>query len=257
MKHSNDFYSLLQNSILNHDLLIEPYLQMPPKGVIADRINIYANGFYSRLEEVLLNDYPTLAAQLGQQAFSNLCRSYVIAYPSYSYSLNFLGQYLNRFLAETAPYSKKPYLAEIAAYEWAESQAFTAANATLLTVAELQILPASEWPDKKFYLHPSCHLLTMHWNSFSLLDARRRQSKNFPRPKKLTAPQALLVWRRELQVRYYQLDDVELALLTAVKKEASFMELCEHLSHVIREDDVASYIVKKMHIWLNEQIFIH
>ena len=51
MKQSNDIYTLLQNSILSQKPLIESYLQSPPRGSIADRVAIYTNGFYSRLEE--------------------------------------------------------------------------------------------------------------------------------------------------------------------------------------------------------------
>ncbi len=257
MKHSNDIYTLLQNSILSDEPLINQYLQEPPKGSIADRVAIYANGFYSRLEETLLSDYQTLASFMGEDEFSNLCRSYVALYPSYSYSLNFLGQHLSRYLAETPPYHKKPYLAEIAFYEWAEAQAFTSADATLLSATELQLLPENQWPGLKFHLHPSCRILTMHWNSFSLTKALREGYKHLPKPKKMVAPKSIMVWRRQLQIRYYELDNLELTMLEAIKNNASFMELCDYLSHEMNEENVASYLVRKLYVWLHEQLLVY
>ncbi len=257
MKQSNDIYTLFQNSILSQEPLIEPYLQAPPKGSIADRIAIYANGFYSRLEEVLLDDYQTLEWLLGEDEFSHLCQQYVSSYPSYSYSLNFFGQYLSKYLAEKIPYNKKPYLAEIATYEWTESQAFTSADAKLLTASELHLLPPDQWPDMRFYLHPSCHLLQMHWNSFSFIKALREGDKHPPRPKKMTDSQSVMVWRKQRQVRYYPLDSLELNMLQAIKNNASFIEICDHLSDSMKDEDVATYLVKKLYFLLNEHMLVH
>jgi hypothetical protein len=257
MKHSNDIYTLLQNSILSHEPLIEPYLHSPPKGCIADRIAIYTDGFYGRLEETLLGDYQTLALLMGEDEFSQMCQHYVASYPSYSYSLNFFGQHLSKFLTETPPYNKKPHLGEIASYEWAEAQAFTAADATLLTTTELHLLPSSQWPEMKFYLHPSCHLLQMHWNSFALIKASRDGYKHPPRPKKMADSQSLIVWRRQLQVRYYLLDKLELSLLQAIKHNTSFIKICDHLSHEMKDEEAASYLVKKLYVWLDEQLLVH
>ncbi len=257
MNPHNDMYTLLQNSILSHEPLIEPYLQIPPKGSIADRIAIYANGFYSRLEEVLFSDYQTLAGLLGEDEFSQLCQLYIASYPSYNYSLNFLGQHLSKFLIESAPYNQKPYLSEIASYEWAESEAFSAADARLLTTTELQNLSPDQWPDLRFYLHPSCHLLNMSWNSFALIKGLRDENKQPPRFKKLAHPQVVMVWRRQLQVRYYLFDNLELDMLQAIKNNASFIEICDHLSHSMKDEDVATYLVKKLYIWLNEEVLVH
>jgi hypothetical protein len=249
-----DLYTLLQNSILTSEPLINPYLHAPPKGSVADRVAIYANGFYGRLEEALMSDYITLASVMGEDKFSNLCRNYIDAYPSCNDSLNFFGQNLSQFLIETVPYNKKPYLAEIAAFEWAEYQSMVAHDTDLLLASDLHSLPVSEWPEIKFYLHPSCKILTLNWNSLSLIKASRGNN-SLPKPKKLKAPQHVLVWRRQLEVRYRKLERLELIMLSAIKRQVSFMELCELLSHEMPEDEVASYIVKELSAWLQEQLF--
>lgn len=257
MKPSNDLYTLLQHSILHQDPIIEPYLHNPPQGSLADRIAIYTNGFYSRLEEALLSDYQTLAVLMGKDEFSQLCKKYVTTYPSQSFSLNFLGQNISKFLMETAPYDKKPYLSEIAFYEWAEAQAHTSTDATIVTTTELQQLPPDQWPDLKFYLHPSCHLLTMYWNSLALIKASRATYKHLPRPKKMAGSQSVMVWRRQQQIRYYVLNSLELNMLQAMKNNASFIEICEQLSTEMKDDEVANYLVKKLYVWLQEEWLVH
>ena len=103
-----DLHTLLQDSIVNSEPLINPYLQMPPKGTIEARVAIYASGFYGRLTEALHDDYATLAALMGEDEFNALCDAYIRTYPSRSYTLNILGEKLSQFLMETAPYKNKP-----------------------------------------------------------------------------------------------------------------------------------------------------
>ncbi|MFA5959597.1 MAG: DNA-binding domain-containing protein [Tatlockia sp.] len=257
MHPSNSLLTLLQDSILSQKPLIEPFLRHPPKGSIADRIAIYSDGFYLRLEEALLSDFQSLSLLMGSEAFSKLVHQYLTAYPSYSYSLNYLGQKLSQFLAETSPYNNTPCLAEIAAYEWAEAEAYTAADGRILHASDLQTLSADQWPALHFHLHPSAHLVPMHWNSFALINALRNQQKRLPTPKKQSRPQLVMVWRRELQVRYYELDPLERIMIKAIQNQASFVEICDQLSHTMKdEEEVAGYLVSKLQVWLQEQLLV-
>ncbi|HBD7060334.1 TPA: putative DNA-binding domain-containing protein [Legionella pneumophila] len=251
----NDLQTLLQNSILTSEPLIHPHLQAPPKGSVSDRVAIYADGFYGRLEEVLANDYEVLASVVGKDKFSELCRAYINKYPSCSDSLNFFGQNLSQFLTETLPYNKKTYIAEIAAFEWAEYQSVVSGDKDLLTESDLHALPVDQWPELKFELHPSCQILTFYWNSLSLIEALRR-NKSAPKPKLLKRPQAVLVWRHQLEIRYTQLNSLELTMLHAIKRQESFIEICEVLRKEVADEEVATYIVKELHTWLKAKLFV-
>ncbi|MBA2652647.1 MAG: putative DNA-binding domain-containing protein [Tatlockia sp.] len=248
-------YNLLQDSIIKSEPLIHPHLETPPRGSVEDRVAIYANGFYLRLEEVLGNDYPSLAWALGEDVFSELCRSYINTYPSTSYSLNFFGQHLQTYLKETEPYQKNAYLAEIAAYEWAESIAVIASDKVLLTAEDLQALPVAKWPETVFYLHPSSSLLSLDWNSLDIIEAFR-SSNSIPKAKKLKVPQHTLIWRRQVDIRYCKLNPVEFTLINAIQSGANFLEICEHLSHKMPEDKVPTFLVQELYAWLEEQVFI-
>lgn len=251
-----ELHTLLQDSILTSQPLINPYLDSPPKGSIADRVAIYADGFYARLEEALMSDYSTLAAVMGENKFSQMSKDYTFAYPSYNYSLNNFGENLSQFLREALPYKKKTYLAEIAEFEWAEYQAIVARDANLLSVTDLQSLPLSQWPEMKFYLHPSCKILVLHWNSLSLIKTSR-SNKSTPTPKKLKTPQFILIWRRQLEVLYRKLESPELTMLNAIKQGAPFIDICERLSHQMPEDEVASYLVRELNKWIQENCLIN
>lgn len=250
-----DLHTLLQDSIVNLEPLINPFLQKPPKGTIEERVDIYASGFYGRLTETLNDDYAALAALMGEDEFNALCYAYIRTYPSHSYTLNSFGEKMSRFLLETAPYKNKPYLAEIALFEYAESTAITARDADLLIATDLQTLPLEQWPEMKFYLHPSCQFLMMHWNSLSLI-TEYRSMNTFPKPKRLKTPQSLILWRRQQDVRYCVLGNLEHTLLHAVKKQLSFADICALLSKELPEEQVATYLVKELYAWLTEELFI-
>jgi hypothetical protein len=252
---SIDLYTLLQNTILTSNPLINTYLDSPPRGTIADRVAIYAEGFYSRLEDALTNDYRSLATIMGPEGFSFLCRSYIEAYPSCSYSLNFFGQHLSQFLTETPSYKNTPYLAEIALFEWAEYISFVASDANLLSASYLQSLSVNEWPKLQFYFHPSCKILKLNWNSLDLIQTSRNNI-TITKPTVLKVPQSVMIWRRQRDVRYRKLDDLEESMLSAINQGASFMEICESLSNKMPEEDVAIYLVKELHAWLQEEVFV-
>ncbi|ERH41400.1 hypothetical protein N751_17150 [Legionella pneumophila str. Leg01/11] len=252
----NNLQTLLQNSILMSEPLIHPHLQDPPKGSVSDRVAIYANGFYGRLEEVLANDFSVLTSVMGEDKFSEMCRAYINKYPSCNDSLNFFGQNLSQFLTETSPYNKNPHMAEIAEFEWAEYQSLVAGDKDLLSESDLQALPVNQWPELKFELHPSCQILTLYWNSLSLIEALRR-NKSTPKPKLLKQPQSVLVWRHQLEIRHTKLNFLELTMLNAIKRQESFIEICETLRQEIAdEEEVASYIVKELYTWLQAKLFV-
>lgn len=95
----------------------------------------------------------------------------------------------------------------------------------------------------------------MHWNSLSLIKASR-SNKSIPVPKKLKTPQFIMVWRRQLEVRYRKLDYSERTMLNAIIQKASFMDICEILSHRMPENEVAPYLVKELHAWIQENCLI-
>lgn len=248
-----ELHQLLQNSILQRKPLIDAWLQPPIKGDIADRVAVYTDGFFSRLEEALGSDYSTLAAFIGDDEFSSLTESYLNLYPSCSYTLNCLGKNLNKFLQEVTPWKQNEYLAEIAQFEWAESQAAIAADIIVMTADDLQSLPPEDWPELRFRLHPSATIIGMHWNSLEIIEALR-DDKSFPLPKKRKSQQSLLIWRRERDVRYCKLDQREFSLLQAIQSGASFMTICEQLTQIMPEQQVADFVAKGLHLWMQEKL---
>lgn len=117
-----------------------------------DRLNIYANMYFFRIRDALKEDFPLLLAELGDDGFHNLVTEYLVAHPPTHFSLRYAGRHLAEFISDEN-------LSNIAHFEWAQIEAFDAADAALLTESDLQKIPAENWPNWVLKLHPSVQLL--------------------------------------------------------------------------------------------------
>jgi hypothetical protein len=89
-----------------------------------DRLRIYERMYFVRQEQALRDGFPKLAAQLGSR-FRPLVRDYLRTYPSQAPLLEQLGRALEHFLRAAG---ESPLHADLAALEWARTQAFLAAD---------------------------------------------------------------------------------------------------------------------------------
>ena len=68
----------------------------------ADRLDIYANMYFFRLLDCLREDFPKVAAAVGDDRFHNLATDFLLRHPSGHPSLRELGRRLPRFVADHA-----------------------------------------------------------------------------------------------------------------------------------------------------------
>jgi len=69
----------------------------------AERVDVYAHGYWARLLDCLREDYPTLRSALGEESFDAFAVGYLQTYPSESYTLGKLGARFPQYLEETSP----------------------------------------------------------------------------------------------------------------------------------------------------------
>ncbi|HEX3357355.1 MAG TPA: DNA-binding domain-containing protein, partial [Tepidisphaeraceae bacterium] len=93
-----------------------------------ERIEIYNRQYWFRLIDIMYEDYPGLAAILGQDRFNAFSRAYLTRYPSRSGLLRNLGRSIIKFISEepelTAPYTDMAMA--MARFQWGQVEAFDA-----------------------------------------------------------------------------------------------------------------------------------
>jgi len=202
----------------------------------ARRLDIYANMYFFRLLDALKEDYPTLCAVLGNDEFHNLITDYLLAHPPAHYSLRYAGQHLPRFTRSQRLAQSRPYLADLATFEWALIEAFDAADEELLAAGALTALPAEAWAELRLRPVASLQLLPVEWDVLSLWgDARAGRTPREPAAR----PGGVRVWRRDLRVFHVAITPDELAALHCVAAGESFASLCELVAEQGHEDPVA------------------
>ena len=127
----------------------------------AQRIRIYADMYRARLVDVLREDYPRVAAILGDADFAALACRYLTRHPSTHPSVRHVGRRFADWIAGEATVA--PHLADLARLEWARVEVFDAADAEPLRLADLESLPPHEWPALRLRLIPACLVLESAW----------------------------------------------------------------------------------------------
>jgi hypothetical protein len=215
------------------------------------RLNVYADGYYLRLVEILAKDYPQLQKWLGDECFGKLAYAYVDAYPSSYYSVDFFGQDMAQFLSKQ---DLPAYYAEMAQFEWALSQATILQDAPIITQQALLSVNPLQWPEICFTFHPSLQVLELHSNIPAIW---QEINTSRPIPAILTHETATtwLVWRKSDFIAYFcPLTPVEATVFQAVLAKKPFWQVCEDLLALLPEAEIADFVVNLLLRWLNEQL---
>ncbi len=90
------------------------------------QFEIYANGITGRFQKILLRIYPVCLKLVGKDFFIGMATGYIETTSSHSPDLNTYGGDFASFVATYTPAASLPYLADIAALEWAWQLLYTA-----------------------------------------------------------------------------------------------------------------------------------
>jgi hypothetical protein len=191
--------------------VIRPTVALAP----GDRVGIYAGMYLARIVDALREDFPKLAALLGEEPFADLVRDYLGEHPSAEPSIRHVGGALPAHVAARRP----GWLADVARLEWARLEVFDAPDETPLPPAALFDVPAEDWPGLRFALVPAVTRLVtgapVHrlWSGGS--------------PPFAPARTALRIWREGFAVYQTPMDVSEEAALDRLAAGGTFAAVCE------------------------------
>jgi hypothetical protein len=212
----------------------------------AQRMDVYFHAYRLRLVDVLAADYPALATIAQAPAFDRIGRAYIDAHPSEHPSVRWFGRRLAAFLRAREP--QHPLYAELAAFEWAQGEAFDARDAPALALEEVGRIPADQWPDMRFTPQPSLHRLDLEWNVPAIVQA---VDDGRASPDPVHGPStAWALWRRNLIVRWRSLTADEAVAIDAVRGGAPFGEVCELLCEHVDPDGAGMHAASLLKRWL-------
>jgi hypothetical protein len=223
----------------------------------AERLGVYRHAYLARLVAALGDDFPTLRLALGAAAFDALARDYVRVYPSRHPSLRFAGDRLAAFLASHADAAetraRMPWTADLAALEWAITDAFDAADAPALTRADLAALAPEAWAELALAPLPGAQLLAFAWPVRALREARDAEAA-LPFASLTPCAERVLVWRRDEQVLHRAVSEDEAALLALAMGGVRFGALCERAADARGDGDGAAFAASALARWVADGV---
>ena len=221
------------------------------------RLTVYANGYFYRIRDALLEDFGALHNALGKRLFHNLVTAYLIAHPPTHPSLRYAGERLPEFLA-TDPAAgdfraRCPFVADLAALEWALLEAFDAPDAPSLPRDTLAALPADDWASLRFELTPTLQILTLAWPVHRAREIYDGGS-DLASIRLLPEETRLRVWRKSERVFYRPMSPLEHASLGALRAGACFGDVCEQAAAEMGEEGAARRALDLLERWLADEI---
>jgi hypothetical protein len=215
------------------------------------RLAIYYDAYRLRLLEALDSNYPVLHIWIGDEAFRSLGLAYIGAHPSRHFSIRYFGHRLPEFLSTADVFRDKPYVSEMAALEWAISEAFDAPDSPVMPLDEVAAIPPDAWPDMRFQLHASVRLVELRWNAPLIWKAiKAEQVPEKPEPEEW--PITWLVWRQDLKTYFRSLTVDEAWALDSARSGNSFADLCEGLCEWIDAQNVAQHAAGYLKHWVGD-----
>lgn len=243
--------AFLQALSQQEDCLVDSVLSTPDLSA-QKRIGIYRNAYFARLKQVLAEDYPALAAMLGDAAFDRLCQSYILQNPSEQTSIRWFGDKLPDFITRTSPYQQHGILYELAEWERLLRKIFDSENAEVLTLAHLQQLPLEQWPELRLKLIPASTTMTQRFNTVPVW--RALKNEQIPPAVVVQAPEVhWLLWRVDWVTQFRSMEVDEYAVLQAVISGATFADLCELLWDT-HEDQAPARAAALLQGWVMAQL---
>jgi hypothetical protein len=229
-----------------------------------ERLEIYNRVYWFRLLSSLADDFPGLREVIGQEAFDKVLLGYLTEMPSVSYTLRDLGSRLEAWLREHPELisSNERMALDMVRLEWADIEAFDAAEFPVLTQPEL----AGLGEDPVFHLQPYLQLLDLAYPVDKLLLQVREtedpetdissnvvmmdHSDSAPR-KRLPLPKAkkvfLAVHRQENIVYFKRLKPEGFALLRAIQQGQPLSQAIE--TSVNWSGKKLERVMEQLHDW--------
>jgi len=223
-----------------------------------DRLAVYANAYFVRIQDSLRSDFGALTRALGPAAFHDLVKTYLTAHPPSHPSLRYAGKDLAGFL-ETEPFAaifarRCAYGADLARLEWALSDAFDAKDAPVLGREDLAGVPAEEWAGLRLKTSPSLAVLSLRWPVQTVRQRfdHERENETWDAPPALEPAQTQVrVWRREETVYYRAIPALEAEVLRGLQRGEEFGVLCERMAQEVGEAAAAAHAAGLLEAWVS------
>lgn len=230
-----EIQSAFARAVLDAETLVPAGLARKADRVPARRFRVYRNNVYSGLIDVLAGRFPVVARLVGEEFFRAMARLYVEREPPASAVLIRYGASFPNFITDFPPAASVPYLADMAALEWAWHSAYHAADSVPLPLHALAAA-TDRAADAVLALHPSLSIVRSLYPIVSIYELNV-QAGDVP-PTQVSGKEDALVARPRLQVEIRRLPEGGAPFISALKNGSPIGEAAAVASREAPEFDL-------------------
>jgi hypothetical protein len=226
-------------------LAAEDFLAGSQELPASERIAIYADMYLWRLTDALREDYPKLAAVLGDERFLALAEAYAAEHPSDHPDLGRFGRHLPSFLRRF-PAPERADLHELAALEWVRSEVFFDAPTDLVGREALAALDPGAFSEAGLEPIPALRVLRLEHD---VPTTWRRLEDGETAGPVLAARTAVVVWRTGFDVFHTMIEPDEADALELAMAGERLAVICEAFAG---RDDPGAAAFAALASWFDE-----
>lgn len=216
---------------------------------------IYVNAYRLRLREFMTEDYRSLRALLGADAFDALADDYIEAHTSRCRNARWYSSHLPDFMRRGEKWRSDARAISMADFERALTDAFDAADADALAIDALALFSSDRWPKLTFTFHPSLVLLELLQGTVETYGFLNEE-----KPRDIPAAQhgveAVAVWRSVHDPVYRLLEADEFLALNEARAGRAFGDICQMAAFqqggALTPEQLAQFLVN----WFEEGLVI-
>jgi len=235
------------------------YIACSPTLKSHQRLQIYNQQYWWRLQEVLQTNFLLLTRLFGTHAFNKqIVTPYLCAFPPNHWSLNLLGANLPQWIQENYSRKNKQLVYESAYLDWMLSLAATRPQYAPLNHQTLTQMQPEKLIEKVFCLQPHLFLLRFEHNLLPFRDSVIKEEINFWVTQKLPEiaqdqTYYFLIFRNSKNnVSWKTLIFEEFLILQKFQSEMSIAKVCDWMEEELHEDQyhlIATHLQTWMQTW--------
>jgi len=206
------------------DYIIDPKMSEQPS-----RFTIYYNNWLFGLIKALIHTYSVCERLTGKRFFEAMANQYVKSHFSSFFSLNSYGFDFFEFIKNFAPASPLPYLSDVAKLEWLIHKTLIGtpnSDINLIKTQEL-INKIDEHQNLKLSIVENGNLITSEYPIHKIWETNQDNHIGETIVNLDEGRVWLLVWRKELELRIDELENVEWKLLVKIQEKEILVNLLE------------------------------
>lgn len=222
-----------------------------------EALGIYNNAYHQRLINISSELYPIVHHTLGDAVYTRLWLEYLAEHPPRPGPMSLLGENLHAFASQHPQFGKLPAMLDIIELETLLIALFDRVDQAAYTLADLQQLPADQWPTAHWPVREDWALMSSDFDLEAYWSAMQKYLANIeaqpgevPQPDEvpfgveradeevLATGNFYLVRRVRHRMQFQRINAHMYCFLSALRAGDNFASICTRLAQQFPDQDI-------------------